>query len=328
MMSVRMSNVRATAAWLLLGSTVLVMGRVPLRGAGQVPTGLNAADAAEADRLLKGTIDIHVHTLPDSAARSVDGIEAAKQAKAKGMRAIVLKNHYDATAGLAYLARKEAPGIEIFGGVDLDLPTGGMNTFAVEHMTEVSGGFGRVVWMSTFDAENMARYEKKDRPVVHVAKNGELLPETKAVIATIAKHKLVLATGHVSPAEGLLLLREGHRQGVEHMVVTHPLNLPVFMSVEEMQEAAKIDGVFLEFVGGSMVLPDAKKITDKVAETIRKVGIEHSILSSDLGQKANPLPAEGFGQYLLELKRRGFTDQELDVMSRKNPARLLGLPVQ
>lgn len=320
------SNVGAAAKWLLLGCTVVGMAWVPLRGAAQVPTGLSAADKAEADRLVKGTIDIHLHSNPDSAERSVDGIEAAKMAQAKGMRAIVLKNHYDATAGLAYLAKKEAPGIEVFGGIDLDLPTGGMNPFAVEHMTQVSGKLGRIVWMSTFDAENMALYEKKDRPVVHVAKNGELLPETKAVIAMIAKYKLVLATGHVSPAEGLMLLREGHRQGVEHMVVTHPLNMPVFMSVEQMQEAAKIDGVFLEFVGGSMVLPDAKKITDNVAEKIRKVGIEHSILSTDLGQKANPLPSEGFGAYLLELKKRGFTEQELDLMSRKNPARLLSLP--
>jgi hypothetical protein len=299
---------------------------VPLHVAAQVPTGLSAADTAEADRLLKGTIDIHVHTLPDNAARSVDGIEAAKQAKAKGMRAIVLKNHYDATAGLAYLARKEAPGIEVFGGVDLNLTMGGMNPYAVEHMTQVSGGYGRLVWMSTFDSEAQVRFTKEDRPFVPVSRNGELVPEVKAVIAMIAKHKLVLATGHVSATEGLMLLREGHRQGVEHMVVTHPLNMPVFMTIEQMQEAAKIDGVFLEFVGGSMLLPDSKQITDKVVDAIRKVGVEHALLSSDLGQKSNPLPADGFGAYLLELKKRGFTEQELDVMSRKNPARLLSLP--
>lgn len=325
-MSARTSNVWAGAKWLLLGCTVVGMLGVPTRVAAQVPTGLSAADTAEANRLLKGTIDIHVHTLPDNVARSVDGIEAAKQAKAKGMRAIVLKNHYDPTAGLAYLARKEAPGIEIFGGVDLNLPTGGMNPYAVEHLTQVTGGYGRLVWMSTFDSEAQVRFAKEDREFVHLSQNGELLPATKAVIAMIAKHKLVLATGHVSAPEGLLLLREGRRQGVEHMVVTHPLNMPVFMPIELMMEVTKIDGAFLEFPGGSMLLPDSKVLTDKIAETIRKVGIEHAILSSDLGQKSNPLPADGFGAYLLELKKRGFTDQELDVMSRKNPARLLSLP--
>ena len=68
--------------------------------------------------------------------------------------------------------------------------------------------------MSTFDAENQVRYSKENRPFVSVSRNGELLPETKAVIGVIAKHDLVLATGHVSSPEALLLLREGQRQGV------------------------------------------------------------------------------------------------------------------
>ena len=37
------------------------------------------------------------------------------------MRAIVLKNHYEPTASLAYIVRKEVPGIEVFGGISLDL---------------------------------------------------------------------------------------------------------------------------------------------------------------------------------------------------------------
>ena len=54
--------------------------------------------------MLRGTIDIHVHSDPDNVPRSLDGLEAAKLALAKGMRGIVLKNHYDPTAGLAFLA--------------------------------------------------------------------------------------------------------------------------------------------------------------------------------------------------------------------------------
>ena len=37
------------------------------------------------------------------------------------MRGLVLKNHYESTAALAYVVRKEVPGIEIFG-VDLSAP--------------------------------------------------------------------------------------------------------------------------------------------------------------------------------------------------------------
>src|SRR6186713_1741206 len=217
--------------------------------------------------ILRGTIDIHVHSDPDNVARSVDGLEAATQARARGMRGIVLKNHYDPTAGLAYLARKEAPGLEVFGGIDLNLTVGGMNAAAVEHMTQVAGGWGRLVWMSTFDAENQVRYSKENRPFVSVSRNGELLPETKAVIGIIAKHHLVMATGHVSPQEGLMLVREAHRQRVEHMVVTHAMNPPVLMTTAQMREAAK-EGAFIEFVGGSLTASDANERMGRYTEAI------------------------------------------------------------
>src|SRR5262245_57254523 len=204
--------------------------------------------AGDAGQMLRGAIDIHIHSDPDNVPRSLDGIEAARQARAKGMRAIVLKNHYDPTAGLAYLARKAAPGLDVFGGVDLNLAVGGMNPAAVEHLAQVAGGWGRIVWMSTFDAENQVRYSRENRPFVSVAQNGALLAETRAVISVIAKHQLVLATGHVSAQEALMLVSEGRRQGVRQMVVTHALNPPIVMAITQMQDAARL-GAFIEFVG-------------------------------------------------------------------------------
>src|SRR5437763_4290919 len=106
-------------------------------------------------------------------------------------------------------------------------------------MTQFTGGYGRLVWMSTVDAENQVRVSKENRPFVRVAKNGQLLPEVKDVIAVIAKHNLVLATGHVSPEEGLMLVREGRRQGVRHIVVTHAMQTPVLMNIPQMREAAR-----------------------------------------------------------------------------------------
>src|SRR5712692_1768671 len=98
-----------------------------------------------------------------------------------------------------------------------------------------------------------------------VSRNGELLPETKAVISVIVKHGLVLATGHVSAQEGLMLLREGRRQGAEHMDVTHAMNAPVLMDVPQMQEASK-QGAFIEFVGGSLATADAASRVDRFAD--------------------------------------------------------------
>ena len=288
-------------------------------GAGQ------AGGTSDVARALAGAIDIHVHSLPDDRPRSIDAIDVAKLASSRKMRAIVLKNHYESTAGLVYMVRTVVPGIEVFGGIDLNLTVGGINPAAVEHMTRVTGGWGRIVWMPTFDAENQVRYSKENRPFVSVSGNGDLLPAAKQVIGLIAKHGLVLATGHSAPAEGLMLLREGRRQGVQHMVVTHAMNAPVLMDVPQMQEAATL-GAFIEFVGGSLATPDAQARVDRFADAIRKVGPEFCILSSDLGQQGNALPPDGFGAFLVAMRAKGFTEQDMVRMSKQNPARLLGLP--
>ena len=320
-MSIVRGNPKRFVQVVLLVLTVLALQwtTVGISGVGQ------AGGASDTARVLVGTIDIHVHQLPDDRPRSIDAIDVAKLANSRGMRAIVLKNHYESTAGLAYLVRKVVPGIEVFGGIDLNLTVGGINPAAVEHMTRVTGGWGRFVWMPTFDAENQVRYSKENRPFVSVSSNGELLPAVKEVIGLIAKHGLVLATGHSASTEGLLLLREARRQGVQHMVVTHAMNAPVLMDVPQMQEAAKL-GAFIEFVGGSLAAPDAGARLDRFADAIRKIGPEFCILSSDLGQMGNALPPDGFGAFLVALRAKGFTEQEVGRMSKQNPARLLGLP--
>ena len=273
---------------------------------------------------LQGVIDIHVHSDPDSIPRSIDAIDLARLAKSRGMRGLVLKNHYESTASLAYVVRKEVPGIEIFGGIDLNRTVGGINPAAVERMTMVKGGWGRVVWMPTFDAENQVRYSKENRPSVPVSGNGELLPAVREVIGLIAKHHLVLATGHSSPAEGLLLIREGRRRGVEHMVVTHAMLAPVRMTVAQMREAASL-GAYIEFVYNALIGPNKMFDLPEYADAIRQVGPASVILSSDLGQVGNPLHPDGLEAFFSGLKHSGFTNIELDRMSKINPARLLGL---
>jgi hypothetical protein len=267
---------------------------------------------------LDGVIDIHAHADPDSTARSIDAIDLAKLAKSRGMRGLVLKNHYESTASVAYLVRKEVPGIEIFGGIALNLTVGGINAVAVERMTMVKGGYGRVVWMPTYDAENHVRDSKENRPFISIAKNGELLPAVKEVIGVVARHNLTLETGHSSAEECLMLIREARKQGVQHIVVTHALTVPVRMSIDQMKEAAAL-GAYLELVYGRMNLA-------QYVAAIRQVGPEHIILSTDLGQPNNPLHPDGLVAYFGALKKEGFSDADIAVMSKTNPARALGLP--
>src|SRR6516165_5403565 len=156
----------------------------PARSAGAAKPAAATGDA----QVLEGALDIHVHADPDSHKRYIDYIDVAKLAKSRGMRGLVIKNHYEPTASLAYIVRKEVPGIEVFGGIALDRQVGGINPAAVEWMTKVRGGYGRFVWMATYDSENQVRYSKQDRPFVRIARDGHLVPEAKAVIAVVAKH--------------------------------------------------------------------------------------------------------------------------------------------
>ena len=274
---------------------------------------------------LAGTIDIHVHAAPDSTPRSIDAIDLARLAKSRGMRALVLKNHYEPTASLAYIVRKEVPGIEVFGGIDLNRSVGGMNPNAVEHMAAITGGYGRFVWMATFDSENQVRYSKQVRPFVRIALNGQLVPETKAVIAVIAKHNLVMATGHSSAEEDLMLVREAKAEGVQHIVVTHAMLQPTHMSEAQMLEAANM-GAYIEFVYNGLIGTGKQYDFGDYAKAIRYVGVNHCILSSDMGQPGNPLHTDGLTALYAGLQGQGFKQAEIDRMAKENPARLLGLP--
>jgi hypothetical protein len=273
---------------------------------------------------LSGVIDIHAHSGPDSIPRQIDALDLAKLAKARGMRGLVLKNHYESTAALAYVVRKEVPGLEVFGGIDLNLSVGGMNPAAVERMAMMKGSYGRFVWMASFDSEAQVRYSKENRPWVSVSKNGELLPEVKRVIGVIAKNNLVMSTGHNTPSEVLLLIHEGNKQGLKHIVVTHAMIAPIHMNLAQMQEAAKL-GAYVEFVYNGLIGPFKEFTFADYAKAIRGIGPAHAILSSDLGQIQNPLHPDGWVSYLAGMKKEGFTDAELHLMSGENPAKLLDL---
>jgi hypothetical protein len=293
-----------------------LLGVYMLRAQAQAP-------AAKAD--LTGVIDIHTHSDPDSMPRSIDAIDLAKMAKARGMRGLVLKNHYESTAALAYVVRKEVPGIELFGGIDLNRSVGGINPAAIERMVLMKGGYGKVVWMPTFDNENQVKYSKENRPFISVSKDGHLLPEVLEVIDLVAKHQLMLETGHSSAADGLMIVHEAHKRGVQHIVVTHAMAAPVRMTIPQMQEAAT-DGAYIEFVYSATLGANAIVSLDDYAKAIRAVGPKSCILATDLGQVNNPLHPDGIAMFIEAMRTRGFSQADLDLMTKTNPAQALGLP--
>lgn len=274
---------------------------------------------------LTGVFDIHAHCDPDVTPRSIDALNLVRLAKQKGFRGIVLKNHYEPTASWAALARQEVPGIEVFGGIALNRSNGGVNPAAVERMAKVKGGWGRVVWMPTFDSENHVRLTKEQRPHVSVSRAGKLLPETLQVLDLIAKYKLVLATGHSAPEESLAMIREARQRAIASIVVTHPMNQYVRMSIAQMKQAVAM-GAMLEFTGNAVLGLQKENEFRDYAGAMRQVGLHAVILSSDFGQKGNPLHPDGLQRIFEGLRNEGLTSADIDRIVKVNPAKLMALP--
>jgi hypothetical protein len=225
------------------------------------------------------------------------------------------------------MVRKIVPGIEIFGGITSDRAEGGVNLDAVKRMVLMKGGWGRVVWLPTFDSEAQVKYDKSNLPFVPVSKDGKLLPEVIQLIDFIAQnHQLVLETGHVSSEEVLLVVHEAHKRGVTHIVVTHAMRPPVMMNIPQMQEAAR-DGAFLEFVYGSAIGNPPLVPMAKYVEAIQQVGAKSCIISTDFGgaTPGRPLHPEGLLEFMNTLVKMGIPQADVDTMAKTNPALALGL---
>ena len=282
-----------------------------------------------------GVIDMHVHSHPDVFGRNMDDIDVAQLAKSKGMRGILLKNHVAETASRAALVMKVVPGIEVWGGIVLNRAVGGINPDAVEWMHRIYGGRGKVVWLPTFESDKHVKtLSKPDARGLVVAPGGQVTPEMEAILKIIARENLVLATGHVHPEEIIAVVRRGRDLGVKSMLVTHGFtNVPGITMAQAKQLAdmgALIEIAFLHFRAGPgaslAFLTYWTQVNAKtVAQAIKTIGAQNLVLSSDVGQSGNMTHPDGLELAIGELKADGITEADIDLMMRKNPARLLGL---
>ena len=274
-------------------------------------------------------IDSHVHSGPDIVRRSLNDIELAQKAKAAGMRAISLFNHQTMTLDRAYIARQVVPGIEIFGGVALNYPTGGINPDTVSTALKFSGDCMRYVKLpsqsAAHDYEDKAHLEGKkwDGKGLRIYDStGKVLPDVIKILKMIAKADIAMLTGHISPDEDVAVVKAAKAEGVRKMVVTHASNATQKVPLDKMKQMADM-GAFIEHIALTYLKKDAT--IEQFVKYIKEVGAERTIISSDLGQGYNPVPTEGLTEFILLLLKSGVTRAEMDLMTKKNPARLWGL---
>jgi hypothetical protein len=310
---------------------------VGLAGRGALPEAA-AQPAAPGAQPAAGMVDFHVHTFPDTFDRTVTAVEAARAARARGLRAIVLKGGAFETVTRAAEANAAVPEVKTLGGVVLNWPSGGINPAAVEAMATFHGAgadkLGRVVWMPSSDARNhYQRFGIQKKPV-DVFDGTNLVPAMNEVLALCAKHDLVLETCHLAPPEALALIRAAKAASVKKIVCTHADYDPIVMSIDEQREAAKL-GAFIEhayigvFLGPQSTAPRFRAwrgaTVEQMAAAIKAVGASRCILASDMGAAPLGVPAEGFAAFVKRLGELGVSDADLEMMGKTNPAMLLGL---
>ena len=269
---------------------------------------------------LTGVIDMHVHAGPDSRPRAMNDWEAVRMAEAAGLRAVLLKNHFTMTPDRAALAAQLVPNLHVFGGVALNRSVGGINPEAVRQMAAFSGQRGKVVWLPTFDSEFFVTRAGTSGPFVPVLEDGRPVAGLIEVFAVVAVNDLVLAMGHSSPEEVLALIPFAREQGVENILVTHVFGQDATRS--QIRQMAAVGAIMeMDWLAAYTNPP----LLDDYVEVIQSVGAESFIISSDFGQEGNPDHATGMRDFIIALRSREINQEQIDIMAKYNPAKLLGL---
>jgi hypothetical protein len=303
-----------------------------------------AVETLPSDRartLVQGAYDLHVHVAPDVPRRRIDDRALAERFAELGLAGFALKSHYTSTAERAQIVSALVPGVEVVGTLTLNRAVGGMNALAVEIAAREGA---RIVWMPTVDspAETAGRTEPKAgdnvpqwarlqhelrtlglsvEPVHVTDPEGRLLPEARDVLRAIARHGLILATGHLARDDTFAVVGGALEEGVASIVVTHPEFPCQNFSIEDQRALAE-RGCLIE---RCLTTPFSGKTTwDHVFDGVRAVGVERSLFSSDCGNPDYPAVEDGLALWADRLLGAGFDEDETRELIVGQSRRLAG----
>jgi hypothetical protein len=284
------------------------------------------------DTLVSGAIDMHVHFCPESLMeRRQNALQLAHSAREIGLRALVLKCREYNTVPVALLVSELVTEVQVFGSLTLENEIGGLNPSAAISAARMGA---KIIWMPTFSSANSKSVVEKvlgfklpGPEQVILDSGGQLKAEVKEILQVVKEYNIVLATGHISPQETFALAEEAQKTGFNKLLVTHATQgalSSVLLKKEEIRQLA-LGGVYIEHSFWDL-LPTMNG-TDplKMVELVQYTGAEHCIMSTDLGQSYNPPAPEGMRLFIATLLRKGLSADQIELMVKTNPARLLGL---
>ena len=289
------------------------------------------------DALMRGAVDLHVHSGPSLHPRKLDHIAALREADAAGMAAVLLKDHYYPTMPIATLINDNMGfKTRAIGSIVLNNPLGGLNPSAVDYALKQGA---RVVWMATAHARNHMEHEAEKPgfkfpqnskktvapiPLTLTDDQGVVRDEVKHILDLIAEADAVVSGGHHHARELFPFYEEARARGVRRLFLNHPTYVND-CSLAEVTELARM-GVKMEhsvcmFIPSTFMLFDAAHLR----AVVDAAGVENSFFGTDLGQMKNPNPVEGMRQMIAMLIEAGYSDPEIRQMTTSIAAELVGL---
>ncbi|WMT92611.1 DUF6282 family protein [Pelagibacterium sp. H642] len=296
---------------------------------------MEGADETLVDDLMRGAVDLHVHSGPSTMPRQLDHFQAVEQAAQAGMRAVLFKDHHYSVAPFIPIMERLLGdrGVQMFGGLVLNNAAGGLNPHAVDF--NVKSG-AKLIWMPTAHAANHIRNThrnarlassvqlRKPYGISVVDANGQLVDAAKQILDIIAEHDVILSSGHLHIAEVWPLFEQAKQRGVKRLLVNHP-TYGLHCTYDDIAELAAMGAVLEQ---SACLFVDSRFNVYPPEELKRQIdaaGIDNSSIGSDLGQVDNPSPVEGMRQAIKLCLGLGYSPQDIRKLVSTNPARLLGL---
>ncbi|MPZ14647.1 MAG: hypothetical protein GEU73_09540 [Chloroflexi bacterium] len=285
------------------------------------------------DELLVGAIDTHIHAYPDFVFRAQDMVEVAVDAAQAGMRAVCFKDHWNISCNAAYLAQRHidymvekddlARGVSVYGGFGT---CHGMNPEAVRIGLQYPNF--KMIWFPTFTSYGFWRsagHPEHEGVRLVDESTGRVLPETVRVLELAAEHRVGVGLGHTDFPELLPVVQAAKDVGAR-VVLDHPLLELNKLLLDEMKQLADL-GAFIGTYCQPMIPSLYQPVCDpmETIRTMKEIGAERCIIGTDFGQVMHVNSLDGMRIFLRALLAFGMTREEIFLMVRDNPAKLLWL---
>lgn len=282
------------------------------------------------DEVLENAIDSHIHASPDFVWRGQDMIEIAIEASKAKMRAIAFKDHYNLTAGAAYLTQRHIDflveneqldhRVEVYGGLGLNF---GMNPEAVKIALKYPNF--KMIWFPTFNSAGYFRTVGKTGGVRLVDDHDNVLPEVVEIMHMAVEAKVGIGLGHTDFRELLPLCIKAEEIGAR-VVLDHPLLELNKLTIEEMKQCAD-HGAYVGTYCQPMIPSLYQPVADpfETVETIKAIGAERCLIGSDFGQVLHVNTIDGNRIFIRALLAFGIPKEDIKTMFCDNPAKLMYL---